>query len=213
MLLLNREGNLKVKKTDMKINNEITRGMLQNHLNSCEADMIENGVRLFASRQTDFICKYDEYVKDSAAFFFEDVEGDFTFSARVETQGNFDYDAAFLMVRQDDRKWIKLAVERGIDARYNVVSVITDQWSDDANGERLTSGQCWLRITRKGNYWGLHYSLNGSSWRFVRAFGLAMEARVAVGFGIQSPVGDQCTGLITGVKLVAGYVPDFRNGC
>lgn len=196
----------------MEINNNLITDMLTNHINGCETEMIENGVELFAKGQTDFICKYDEYVKDSAAFFFQEVEGDFTFSALVKTQGTFDYDAAFLMVRQDERKWIKLAVERAVDTQYNVVSVITDKWSDDANGELLTSGECWLRITRKGDYWGLHFSLDGITWRFVRAFGLALEQPSMVGFGIQSPVGDNCSGVITNLKLVSGFVSDFRNG-
>lgn len=196
----------------MEISKNFTADMLEHHINRCETEIIENGVRLFASGQTDFICKYDEYVKDDAAFFFQLIEGDFTFSAKVKTEGNFNYDAAFLMIRQDERKWIKLAVERGVDAQYNVVSVITDDWSDDANGELLAVGECWLRITRKGNYWGLHFSPDGLIWRFVRAFGLALEQPSMVGFGIQSPVGDDSAGVITEMNLVAGYVSDFRNG-
>lgn len=196
----------------MEINKNFIAGVPDHHINICETEMIENGVRLFAKGKTDFICKYNEYVKDNAAFFFQIVEGDFTFSARVITQGNFDYDAVFLMVRQDDRKWIKLAVERAVDTKYNVVSVITDQWSDDANGELLACAESWLRITRKGNYWGLHFSADGLTWRFVRAFGLALEKSAMVGFGIQSPVGDNCAGIITDMKLVPGYISNFRDG-
>ncbi len=65
------------------------------------------------------------------------------------------------MVRETETRWIKLAVEIGVDTTYNVISVITDNWSDDANGELLPSNICWLRINRKGDFWGLHYSLDG----------------------------------------------------
>lgn len=196
----------------MEINENLSAGILKNQINNCKIEIIENGVKLYAGAKTDFICKYDEYVKDSATFFFQTVEGDFTFSAKVKTQGNSDYDAAFLMVRQDERNWIKLAVERAVDTKYNVVSVITDKWSDDANGELLISGECWLRITRKENYWGLHFSTDGFTWRFVRAFGLALAQPSMVGFGIQSPVGDNCTGEITDIKLIPEYVSNFRDG-
>jgi regulation of enolase protein 1 (concanavalin A-like superfamily) len=55
---------------------------------------------------------------------------------------------------------------------------------DDSNGELLPSNICWLRINRKGDFWGLHYSLNGEQWRFIRCFGLDLPSIVKVGFGI-----------------------------
>lgn len=196
----------------MVINKNFTASVLENRVNRCGTEIIENGVRLFFNRQIDFVSEYDEYIKDDAFFFYQIIEGDFTFSAQVSIQGSFNYDAVFLMVRQDETNWIKLAVERDKDANYNVVSVITDNWPDDANGELLTSGECWLRITRKGNYWGLHYSLDGLTWRFVRALGLALDNPSIVGYGIQSPVGDDCVGVITNMKVVPGHVQNFRDG-
>ena len=75
--------------------------------------------------------------------YFIKKEGNFTIQADVISNGSNDFDAVFLMVRQDKMKWIKLAVELGVDKRYNVVTVITDKWSDDANGELLTSNEVY----------------------------------------------------------------------
>ena len=165
-----------------------------------------------ANAQTDFICKYKEYIKDEAAFFYKEQTGDFTLKAAVETLGNFNYDAAFLMVRASKTQWIKLAVDLGVDKAYNVVSVVTNNWSDDANGELLSGNKCWLRITRKGDLWGLHYSIDGKRWRFVRCLGLDLPATVKVGFGIQSPVGDKCEGKLDFISLTDGSVKNFRDG-
>jgi len=183
-----------------------------NSLNGCKIKNTENGFHLVANAKTDFICKYKEYIKDEAAFFYTDRTGDFTIKAKVETKGNFTYDAAFLMIRATTTRWIKLAVELGVDKAYNVVSVITDNWSDDANGELILSNECWLRITRKGDFWGLHYSIDGNKWRFVRCFGLDLGPTVKVGFGIQAPLGDNCEGKIYFITITDESVKDFRDG-
>jgi regulation of enolase protein 1 (concanavalin A-like superfamily) len=183
-----------------------------NSLNPCPITPIENGFALTANPRTDFICKYHAYVRDEAAFYYTELSGDFTFSALVETIGNGNYDAAFLMIRESKDRWVKLAVELGVDGSYNVVSVITDQWSDDANGELIGDNKCFLRITRKNDFWGLHYSLDGSQWRFVRAFGLKLNEKVMVGFGIQAPVGEDCRGRVSALTLSTDSVKNFRDG-
>jgi len=186
--------------------------IFDNSLNACSITHTDTGVLLKANPKTDFICKYKEYIKDEAAFFYIEKNGDFTIKAEVETKGNSAYDAAFLMVRETETRWIKLAVELGVDTTYNVVSVITDNWSDDANGESLASNKCWLRITRKGDFWGLHYSVNGNKWRFVRCFGLDLPSTVKVGFGIQAPLGDRCEGKLDFITLTDESVSNFRDG-
>ena len=182
------------------------------NLNACKIDSTDSGFHLVANPKTDFICKYKEYIRDEASFFYIEKSGDFTIKAKVETKGNFNYDAAFLMVRESTTRWMKLAVELGVDETYNVVSVITDNWSDDANGELLPGNKSWLRITRKGDFWGLHYSMNGEKWRFVRGFGLDLSPTVKVGFGIQAPSGDDCEGILDFISVTDSSVKNFRDG-
>jgi len=181
-------------------------------LNPCELKEANNSFKLKANPDSDVICKYEEYVKDSASFYYQTQEGDFTIRANVTSLGSSAFDAAFLMVRQDCTKWIKLAVELGVDQRYNVVSVITNKWSDDANGELLKGNNCWLRITRKNYSFGLHYSMDGTVWRFVRAFGMDMNDSISIGFGIQAPKGDNCNGIIEELSVSNNPVQNFRNG-
>lgn len=190
----------------------IMKNNFDNSLNACRINKTANGFHLVANPNTDFICKYKEYIKDEASFFYTEKTGDFTIKGKVETKGSFTYDAAFLMVRETKTRWIKLAVELGVDKACNVVSVITDNWSDDANGELIPSNECWLRITRKGDFWGLHYSMDGNKWRFVRCFGLDLSPAVKVGFGIQAPFGDNCEGRIDFITLTNESIKDFRDG-
>lgn len=181
-------------------------------LNKAQLTETEKGFHLVANPNTDFICKYKAYVKDTAAFYYTQKTGDFTLKAEIETIGASDYDAVFLMVRETSTRWIKLALELGVDKSYNAVSVITENWSDDANGELIPYNKCWLRITRKGDFWGLHYSLDGNKWRFVRAFGMDLAPTVEVGFGIQSPKGTRCEGNVHFISLTDESVRDFRDG-
>jgi regulation of enolase protein 1 (concanavalin A-like superfamily) len=82
---------------------------------------------------------------------------------------------------------------------------------DDSNGELLPSNICWLRINRKGDFWGLHYSLNGEQWRFIRCFGLDLPSIVKVGFGIQAPLGDKCEGKLDFITFSDQSVKNFRD--
>jgi hypothetical protein len=75
-----------------------------NSLNACRITNTDTGFHLVANAKTDFICKYKEYIKDDASFFFVEKTGDFTIKAAVETEGNFSYDAAFLMVRETETR-------------------------------------------------------------------------------------------------------------
>lgn len=181
-------------------------------LNACRINHENSAFRLIANPNTDFICKYESYCKDSASFFYVEQEGDFTVTARITVDGSAPFDALFLMARESPTRWIKLALELGADQQYNAVSVITDAWSDDANGELVTSNNAWLRITRKKNFWGLHYSSTGNDWRFVRAFGLALIPKLSVGFGIQAPQSDSCSGEVVDFCVTGTPIENFRDG-
>ncbi len=181
-------------------------------INPCKIVEENNSYRLKANANTDFICKYEEYIKDSASFYYQTQDDDFTIKAKLTSIGSKAFDAAFLMVRQDSTKWIKLAVELGVDKKYNVVSVITDKWSDDATGELLDENSCWIRITRKKDFFGLHYSMDGNLWRFVRAFGMKMAKSTFIGFGIQAPKGNSCKAIVEELSITNIPIENFRNG-
>jgi len=182
-------------------------------LNPCKFEFSgKNRIYLTAIPNTDFMCKFNLFEKDSASLFYKEISGDFTVSSKLSVLGENFGDATILMVRESHNRWIKLCIELGPDGRCSVVSVITDGWSDDANGELLPSNEAWVRITRKGNFFGLHYSLDGMNWRFVRAFGLKLEKKIKVGYGIQAPRSLNCTGTVDDFKISDKIIKDFRNG-
>lgn len=116
------------------------------------------------------------------------------------------------MIRHSETHWAKLCIEKCADGGVSIVSVVTNQWSDDTNNERLESEECYLRVIRKGDIIAFHYSLDGQLWRFVRKFGIEWGDELQVGFAAQAPF--ECGGevIFKHISLGEAKVTNFRNG-
>ncbi len=90
--------------------------------------------------------------------------------------------------------------------------MVTCETSDDANGVDLAAEAVWLQICRVGAVLGLHYSLDGSSWRMVRYAGLPLPPTVQVGIVAQCPVGPGATIDFGHFGLEARTVGNLRAG-
>ncbi|MGR5063742.1 DUF1349 domain-containing protein [Photobacterium sp. DNB22_13_2] len=110
--------------------------------------------------EADCIRSFESTIADSASFLFTPVSGDFTFQAKLNCELVGLFDAGALMIRESAERWAKICIEKCADGNLAIVSVVTDGWSDDTNNEVLESAEAFLRITRKGNMIGLHYSLD-----------------------------------------------------
>ena len=98
------------------------------------------------------------------------------------------------MVRHDVKQWAKLCYEATDFGTHAAVSVVTRcEHSDDANGVNLDAPDLWLQVFRLGDVFGMHYALDGSDWRMVRLFRLAVSQTVKVGLEPQCPSGPGTT--------------------
>jgi regulation of enolase protein 1 (concanavalin A-like superfamily) len=170
------------------------------------------GLHIVPEKGTDFFRPFEREARDSAPLLYRKVEGDFTAASRVSVSLKSFGDAAGITVRSSENLWAKLCLERSPIGELNAVSVVTDTWSDDCNGELIEGSECWLRLTRKGNLFGMHFSLNGSQWRFVRATPIDMPRSVSVGVHGQAPFDAGCEVLIHSFDLSDQAVGDFRSG-
>jgi regulation of enolase protein 1 (concanavalin A-like superfamily) len=153
-----------------------------------------------------------EQAFDSAYLLYKHVTGDFTMSTQVRGHLIAFGDAAAIMVRAGEAQWAKLCMEASPAGEVSLVSVVTDPWSDDANGELLERSECYLRLTRKGDLFGMHYSLDGARWRFVRAFFFDLPPTVMVGVHAQAPFQEGCWTTFGFLDLTPQAVQDFRSG-
>lgn len=59
----------------------------------------------------------------------------------------------------------------------------------DANGNNVEGNELWLQITRVGQSFAFHYSIDGNRYDMVRYFHLPVDDKVKVGFVPQAPSG------------------------
>jgi uncharacterized protein len=161
---------------------------------------------------TDFFRPHGDEPHDNACLLYSMVKGDFTAVAAASATLVGFGDAAALTVRSAPDRWAKICLERSPSGEVGIVSVVTDGFSDDANNELLREARGMLRITRRGNVFGMHFSLDGKLWRFVRTFGMDMPAEIMVGVHAQAPFGAGCSAVFTAFTLTSGAVKDFRSG-
>jgi uncharacterized protein len=142
------------------------------------------------------------------------VEGDFQLSARVRCTFAAAFDAGALLLWAGDRRWVKLAFEVSPQAEPMVVSVVTDERSDDANAFVVDADAVWLRVSRLGAACALHARLGGEGWRFVRhlAFPDPADTGLRAGFLAQSPTGGGATARFDDIGFVPERLADLRSG-
>jgi regulation of enolase protein 1 (concanavalin A-like superfamily) len=150
-------------------------------------------------------------ITNSARLLFAPDER-FIFSAKARCDLVDTYDAAVLMLYVDEHHWAKLCLERSPQGEAMIVSVVTNDVSDDCNSVVLTEATAYLRVAGFGNAFAFHYSLDGVQWRFVRYFALRRSEELRVGFSVQAPVGDGCTVLFSEINYTATPLADLRSG-
>lgn len=121
---------------------------------------------------------------------YTDVEGDFIFRAKVIPEFAADFDACALMVIADGDHWIKAAFEKSDFGSGSAICGVTNGLTDDSNGWAIPQGFLWLQLTRVGNVFALHFSLDGDTYYACRVFSLALPKTVKVGLEAQCPRGN-----------------------
>jgi regulation of enolase protein 1 (concanavalin A-like superfamily) len=174
----------------------------------------EKGLEIHAEAKSDyFIDTMNKIEKNDAPFAYEEMTGDFVVSACVKPEHKANYDAGGIFVLDHSRKWLKLELELTDLGHPSVVSVVTDEASDDCNGERIEGvDRIFLQVVRRGDYWVMHHSLDGKAWKMHRYFRLEMGKTVKVGFEAQSPIGDGSTAAFTEIFRGNKEIKNLRSG-
>ena len=171
-----------------------------------------DGLTIVPEKETDFFRPFQGTPRDNAALLYAEVAGDFTAVTRASARLAGFGDAAVLTVRASEVQWAKLCLERSPIGDVSAVSVVTNPYSDDSNNELLHEPECFLRITRKGDVFGMHFSLDGRVWRFVRTFGMIMPRTIMVGIHAQAPFVGGCRARFASLEIRPEPVRDFRSG-
>ncbi|WP_265520530.1 DUF1349 domain-containing protein [Oerskovia flava] len=139
--------------------------------------------------------------------------GDFQLTARVTADFGATFDAGVLLLWLDEKHWAKLCFELSPDDEAMVVSVVNREVSDDANAFVVDGASIFLRVSRVGRVFAYHASVDGRTWRLVRAFVLdAPGLTPSIGFEAQSPHGEGCRVVFDQVTFTSARLEDLRDG-
>jgi uncharacterized protein len=108
------------------------------------------------------------FVHDSGHFYAFKAESSFTAQVRVQAHFEHLYDQAGLMVRLDERRWVKTGIEFS-DGYGLLGSVLTDESSDWATGRfDGDPSDFWIRVTVQSGVLRIQASKDGHAWPLVR---------------------------------------------
>ncbi|HEU4654567.1 MAG TPA: DUF1349 domain-containing protein [Steroidobacteraceae bacterium] len=136
----------------------------------------------------------------------------FTFSAKVTPKFKSTYDAGALYVWVRDDLWFKFAMERDERGRTRIVTVRTNDTSDDNNHDVVTAPSVFMKISSDAKTIAFYYSLDNKQWQLVRLFKNEYPTQLWLGVSSQSPTGDGNSTMFDNVTLTRTSVSDFRMG-
>lgn len=156
------------------------------------ASFKRDGSRLVvrSSPKTDFWRKtFYGYVTDNGHFFSIAAGAEFTFQARVNGKYAAQYDQAGLMVRADEKNWIKCGSEL-VDGRRQASVVFTRDFSDWSTQPDFSQSEpVWWRVVRKKDSIEALASVGGKKFTSVRQGYFPPEAKATVGIMCAAPEG------------------------
>ncbi|MEV4622281.1 DUF1349 domain-containing protein [Asanoa sp. NPDC049573] len=127
------------------------------------------------------------FVNDNGHFFKQSVTGDFTAEAVVSAEHTTLFDQAGMMVRADERNWLKSGLEVTSGA-VQVSTVFTRGFSDLSIAPVTPStGEVAMRVTRFGEALAVHCRGGDGGWQLLRLGHLDLPATVDVGVMCCSP--------------------------
>ncbi len=121
------------------------------------------------------------FTRDSGHFLGFTTSAAFTAQLRVRGQYQKLYDQAGIMVRADERRWVKAGIELS-DGRAMLSCVLTDGKSDWSTGPYEHDAQdFWMRATVEKGVLRLQVSGDGKTWPLVRLAPFPIAASYQVG--------------------------------
>jgi regulation of enolase protein 1 (concanavalin A-like superfamily) len=160
-------------------------------MNAPASEHFAEGVLTVRSRgKTDFWRKtFFGYVTDNGHFMHLPVAGEFTFQARVNGNYSALYDQAGLMVRLDEKRWMKCGSELVDDKRWASV-VFTHDFSDWSTMEDLSQrAPVYWRVVRRKDSIEAQCSIDGEKFLTIRQGYFPPNVQVQVGVMCCAPEG------------------------
>jgi len=129
------------------------------------------------------------YNTDNAPKLFFTPDDDFVLTARIQHAFTYKWDGGAIVLKADGLHWIKFCFEKDYTGIHRVVSVVTNDISDDCNSLPITANFVYYKIAKAANVITLYCSGDGKKWYLVRHLQFNSKGPLHLGFMAQSPTG------------------------
>jgi len=186
-------------------------------MNNADKQIIKDkdSIILTSTKETDFFIEPGgAYEKSDAPLLLKKIDNTkpFTFIAELKPEHKVKYDAGMLFIFVDEKHWLKFAFEADERMNTRIVTVRTNETSDDNNHDVEKDSVILLKISSDTKSIGFYYSNDNKIWNLVRVFKNEYPQNILVGVGTQSPAGDGNKTIFFGIEFSNSAVKDFRNG-
>ena len=127
------------------------------------------------------------FVRDNGPFRYQERSGNFEAKVRISGRYRELYHQAGLMIRIDEKNWIKAGIEF-VNGKQNVSAVVTRDFSDWSVLPRTDNPPfIWLRLQRYNDTVQVSYSLDSQKWSMIRLAYFPPGVSVKVGMVAAAP--------------------------
>ena len=163
----------------------------------------EGSLVVTAAPSTDFWRKtHDGGIRDNGHAFLLPWSGDFIAEVAVSAEYRDQYDQAGLMVRLDEKVWLKCGIEL-LDSVHQVSAVVTRDFSDwSVLPLAAPPATLRLRVDRVGSTLEVRYGLDDGPVALLRQTYLTDAETLSVGPMCAAPTGSGFTATFRGFSVV-----------
>ncbi len=165
---------------------------------------------MFVTPKTDYwrLTEYG-FTVDDGPFLYQTVGGEFEVTVKITGEYRARYDQMGLMLRIDEKTWIKTGVEF-VNDTIHISAVVTHGKSDWSMFELPNApAALWLKAVRKLDAVAISYSLDGTRYTMLRLTHFPDATPVMVGMTAASPDGEGFEALFEDFELT--HTPDIRR--
>jgi regulation of enolase protein 1 (concanavalin A-like superfamily) len=116
----------------------------------------------------------------------------FVLTAGIEHHFVSKWDGGAIVLKADNLNWIKFCFEKDYTGQHRVVSVVTNNISDDCNSVAINGDKVFYKIAKADNVITLYYSTDNKKWFLIRHLQFSAKGPLHLGFMAQSPTGKNC---------------------
>jgi uncharacterized protein len=169
-----------------------------------------DSMTMFVTPKTDFwrITHYG-FTVDDGSFLYETVGGEFEVKVKITGDYQIRFDQMGLMLRIDEKTWIKAGVEF-VNEKINISAVVTNEKSDWSVIETNSKPKyLWFKAIRRLDAVEIFYSYDDLTYTMMRLAYFPNNRPVMVGMTAASPDGDGFNALFEHFEIT--HLPDLKR--